>query len=227
VMNRVQRADARCLRRKPGGVLRAAGRLLVILAVVVIVSPGMAQETVRAETAKRIAMAEPTPGAIGATPRSQHAPRLSHIQAVAVEGPDGLLVAVETGAGWSEPLAVPLRLEMPVGVAYRLRLTQIPGYEGMELFPSVRVLAKLAAPPTEQWRFPLELAIDREDLADAMEGALVRRVVYSATECLESETPVSFDVEPGNDALEVARTLGDPVLEFVVGNRVPSSEVLP
>jgi len=34
-------------------------------------------------------------------------------------------------------------------------------------------------------------------------------------------------VEPGNDALEVARTLGDPVLEFVVGNRVPSSEVLP
>ena len=46
-------------------------------------------------------------------------------------------------------------------------------------------------------------------------------------DCLEAETPVSFDVEPGNDALEVARTLGDPVLEFIVGNRVPSSEVLP
>jgi hypothetical protein len=91
----------------------------------------------------------------------------------------------------------------------------------------VRVLAKLDAPPAEQWRFPLELAIDREDLAEAMDGALVRRVVYSATDCLEAETPVSFDVEPGNDAFEVARTLGDPVLEFVVGNRVPSAEVLP
>lgn len=227
MMKRVQRADARCLRLRPGSVLRVAGRLLVILVLALIASPGIARETARANSAGRIAMAEPTPGAIGATPRSQHVPRPSHIQAVTVEGPDGLLVAVETASGWSQPYAVPLRLEIPVGVAHRLRLTQIPGYEGMELFPSVRVLAKLDAPPAEQWRFPLELAIDREDLAEAMEGALVRRVVYSATDCLEAETPVSFDVEPGNDAFEVARTLGDPVLEFVVGNRVPSAEVLP
>ena len=226
-MNRVQRAKLRCLRRRPGRVLRVAGRLLVILAVVVIVSPGMAQETVRAETAKRIAMAEPTPGAIGAMPRSQHAPRLRHLQAVTIEGPAGLFVAVETAGGWSEPLAVPLRMQLPVGSAHRLRLTRIPGYEGMELFPSVRVLAKLAAPPADEWRFPVELVIDQEDLAEAMDGALVRRIVYSATDCLEADPPVSFDVEPGNDALEVARTLGDPVLEFVVGNRVPSAEVLP
>lgn len=224
---RVHRAKPRCLRLRPGSVLRVTGRLLVILVLATTTSSGNAQEVVGAGSTGRIAMAGPTPGAIGATPRSQHAARLSHLQAVTIEGPSGLLVAVETAAGWSDPLAVPLRVNLPVGVAHRLRVTSIPGYEGMELFPSVRVLAKLDAPPADEWRFPVELTIDREDLAEAMEGALVRRVVYSATDCLEAETPVSFDVEPGNDALEVARTLGDPVLEFIVGNRVPSSEVLP
>jgi len=227
VMNRVQRAKPRCLRLWPGRVLRVAGRLLVILVLASIAFPGLAREAVGAETTGRVAMSGPTPGAIGAMPRLQHAPRLRHIQAVTVEGPAGLLVAVETAGGWSDPLEVPLRLELPVGMAHRLRLTRIPGYEGMELFPSVRVLAKLDAPPADDWRFPVELVIEREDLAEAMEGALVRRIVYSATDCLEADAPVSFDVEPGNDALEVARTLGDPVLEFVVGNRVPSSEVLP
>jgi len=204
-----------------------AGRLLVILVLCLIASPGLAREAAEIGATGRIAMSGPRPGAIGALPRSQHAPRQSHIQAVTIEGPSGLQIAVETAAGWSEPRSLPLRLKLPVGAAHRLRLTHIPGYEGMELFPSVRVLAKLDAPPADEWRFPVELKIDREDLAQAMEGGLVRRVVYSATDCLAAEPPISFDVEPGSDALEVARTLGDPVLEFIVGNRVPSAEVLP
>jgi hypothetical protein len=227
VIKRVQRAKPRCLRLRPGSVLRVAGRLLVILVLTLIASVGQTQEVAGVGAARRIAMAGPTPGAIGATPPSQHAPRPSHFQSVTVEGPAGLLVAVETVSGWSTPVAVPLRMELPVGVPHRLRLTGIPGFEGMELFPSVRVLAKLDAPPADDWRFPVELVIDQQDLAEAMEGALVRRVVYSATDCLDADPPVSFDVQPGNDALDVAQTLGDPVLEFVVGNRVPSSRVLP
>jgi len=30
-----------------------------------------------------------------------------------------------------------------------------------------------------------------------------------------------FDVRPGCDCLEVASTLGDPVAELIIGNRVP------
>jgi hypothetical protein len=36
-----------------------------------------------------------------------------------------------------------------------------------------------------------------------------------------------FDVRPGDDALEVARTLGDPVAEVVIGNRVPARDGAP
>lgn len=215
------------VRLRPGSVLRGAGRLLVIPVLALIASSGDAREVAGTGSVRRIAMAGPTPGAIGATPPSQHALRPGRFQSVAVEGPSGMLVAVETAAGWSQPLPVPVRLELPVGVACRLRLTRIPGYDGVELFPSVRVLARLDAPPSDHWRFPVELVIDREDLAEAVEGALVRRIVYSAADCLESDPPVAFDVEPGDDAYEVARTLGEPILEFVVGNRVPASEVLP
>jgi hypothetical protein len=31
-----------------------------------------------------------------------------------------------------------------------------------------------------------------------------------------------FDVKPGDDAFEVAGTLGDPVAELIIGNRLPA-----
>jgi len=60
-------------------------------------------------------------------------------------------------------------------------------------------------------------------------GGLVRRVVYASC---EPERPdivpgAWFDVRPGDDALEVARTLGDPVAEVVIGNRVPARDGAP
>jgi hypothetical protein len=110
-----------------------------------------------------------------------------------------------------------------VGRAYRLRITGIPGREGEELYPSIRVLAKLVTPPGMAWRFPVEIAIDADDLATALAGGHVRRIVYAACESGGRDVvPASwFDVVPGDDPLEVARTLGDPVAEVVIGNRIP------
>jgi hypothetical protein len=34
-------------------------------------------------------------------------------------------------------------------------------------------------------------------------------------------------VRPGDDGLEVAATLGEPVAELIIGNRVPSPGVVP
>jgi len=91
------------------------------------------------------------------------------------------------------------------------------------------VLAKLAAPAGMAWRFPVEVVIDRDDLETAADGAHVRRVVYASCES-EQPDPVPagwFDVKPGDDALEVASTLGDPVVEVVLGNRLPPSGSVP
>ncbi len=79
------------------------------------------------------------------------------------------------------------------------------------------------------WRFPVEVAIDEDDLSAALAGSLVRRVVYVACEPEEpSLVPGGwFDVKPGDDAFEVACTLGDPVAEIVIGNRLPAPGSVP
>ncbi|MCE9630989.1 MAG: hypothetical protein K8S94_09810 [Planctomycetia bacterium] len=151
------------------------------------------------------------------------------VQPVEIRGPAGLELAIETAEGWSPLRSGPLRIGLVVGQPYRLRVGGIPGRDGEELFPSVRVLAKLAAPPGMAWRFPVEVVIDIDDLDSAATGAHVRRVVYASCES-EQPDPVPagwFDVKPGDDALDVARTLGDPVAELVIGNRLPAPGSVP
>jgi hypothetical protein len=149
------------------------------------------------------------------------------MQPVEIRGPKGMRIAVETAAGWSPLQAAPLRIGLVVGRGYRLKITGIPGRPGEELYPSVRVLAKLVTPPGTAWRFPVEITIDEDDLATALDGNHVRRIVYASCESEGRDVvPASwFDVKPGDDALEVAHTLGDPVAEVIIGNRLPAAEV--
>jgi hypothetical protein len=168
------------------------------------------------------------PGAIGVSRRPQPGPRpeslLPHaVQPIEIRGPQGMQISIETAEGWSPTQAAPLRMGLVVGRPYRLRITGIPQHEGRELFPSVRVLAKLATPPGMAWRFPVEIVIDEDDLALALAGSHVRRVVYSACDPdLPDVVPEGwFDVRPGDDCLDVASTLGDPVAEVILGNRLP------
>jgi hypothetical protein len=75
------------------------------------------------------------------------------------------------------------------------------------------------------WRFPVELVVDEADISSALAGSLVRRVVYvSCDPEREGVTPANwFDVRPGDDAMQVATTLGDPIAEIIMGNRLPVS----
>lgn len=162
------------------------------------------------------------PGAIGAGPLPLPVPWPESIQPFQLEGPEGVEVAIETADGWSRPAPLPLRMGLVVGRAYRLHVTRIPGRPGEELFPTVRLLARLATPPGTAWRFPVEVAFDQDDLEEAASGGLVRRIVYSSRDCADPLGPEdSFDVRPGEDALEVAGSLGDPLAELTIGNRLP------
>ncbi|MBM4023032.1 MAG: hypothetical protein FJ284_12495 [Planctomycetes bacterium] len=203
-----------------------------LLAIIVLVDafpwvhdPGVAT----ARAAEGIA-ADMAPGAIGAPGRLQPGPRpesvLPHdVQPVSISGPPGSLLAIETAEGWLPLQSGPLRIGLVVGQPYRLRIGGIEGREGEELFPSLRIVAKLATPVGMDWRFPVEVAIDRDDIDAALGGSFVRRVVYLACEHEEPELVSGgwFDVRPGDNAFDVARTLGDPVAEVVIGDRLPAA----
>jgi len=214
------------MHHRPGAALRLVRRSLVAACLVLASDTGHSREVAGPRH-------DPTtfspPGAIGATRQPQPGPcpvsSLPHaVQPVEIRGPGGMEVAIETAEGWSPLRPAPLRMGLVVGRAYRLRITGIPGQPGAEVFPSVRVLAKLATPPGMAWRFPVEVAIDADDLALATKGSLVRRVVYSACDPDEPDVVPEgwFDVRPGDDCLDVAGTLGDPVAELIIGNRLPT-----
>jgi hypothetical protein len=176
----------------------------------------------------------PPPGAIGFQLRPQPGPRPEsvlpeEVQPVEIRGPDGMQVAIETAAGWSPLRPGPLRAGLVVGQAYRLRVGGIAAHEGVELFPSLRLLAKLDVPPGMAWRFPVEIVIDEDDLRQAAAGAHVRRIVYLACESDRPDVVPAgwFDVRPGDDAIDVARTLGEPIAEVVIGNRLPATDATP
>ena len=206
--------------------LRVARVLMVAAFLVLAIGTGHTREVAGA---RDDSASMSTPGAIGAVRRVQPGPcpesMLPHaVQPVEIRGPKGTQISIETMEGWSPVQAGPLRMGLVVGHPYRLRITNIPQHEGRELFPSVRVLAKLATPPGMGWRFPVEIVIDEDDLSLALAGSHVRRVVYSACDPdLPDVVPEGwFDVRPGDDCLDVATTLGDPVAEVIIGNRLPA-----
>jgi hypothetical protein len=224
---------------RTGTVLRAASGLLATAVLALAASTGFSREAVGTSAVEPFAGASP-PGAIGArgrlqsgscpdgTPRSE-SPLPDFIQPVDIRGPAGMRIAIETADGWTRLQPAPLRMGLVVGRAYRLRIGGVGGDEGRELFPTVRVLAKLDSPPGMSWRFPVEIVIDEADLSMALEGSLVRRIVYSACDPEQPDLLPSswFDVRPGDDAYAVASTLGDPVAEVIIGDRVPAPGSVP
>jgi len=229
------RETASAFRRRrvwTGTALRIARGLLATLLVSSIGVAGASRQAVGGELGS-VAISAP-PGAIGAWRRPQTGPcpdipLAAHLQPIAIRGPEGMLVAIETAEGWTTLQAAPLRTALVVGAPYRLRIGGIPGAEGEELYPSVRVLARLATPPGLERRFPVEIVLDESDLTAARGGAHVRRVVYVAFDNQMRDIGPDdwFDVRPGDDCFDVATTLGAPIAEVVIGNRLPSGGATP
>jgi len=218
---------------RTGTVLRVVRGLLATVVLASSSFVGRAHGDAETTTTRRIA-GDLLPGAIGARGRPQPGPRPegvlpANVQPVEISGPEGLEIAIHTADGWTPLRPAPVRLGLEVGRPYRLRMAGLAAAPGRELFPTIRVLAKLVAPPGQAWRFPVEVVIDQADVDAAVGGALVRRVVYAACDpAVPDVVPTGwFDVKPGDDAFDVARTLGDPVAEVLVGNRLPPAGSVP
>jgi hypothetical protein len=213
---------------RTGTVLQVVWSMSVTATILFQASPASAGELPQGTEADGTRMFQP--GAIGAAGRLQPGSRPmstlpGDMQVVEVRGPAGLEVAFETVEGWSQPVGLPVRTALRVGLPYRLRLTGLTGEEDRAVYPSLRVLARMATPPGMDWRFPVEVVIDRDDLERSVAGGHVTRVVYVSHEPdARGVTPDRwFDVRPGDDPLDVAATLGQPIAELKLGNRVPAS----
>ena len=73
-----------------------------------------------------------------------------------------------------------LTFGLKVGVAYRLKLSNLPNAPGAELFPMIELVGHLhRAPGVDPLKFPIRVPFTEDDLEDtAVRGRMVTSVVY-------------------------------------------------
>ena len=143
-------------------------------------------------------------------------------------GPDGMRVlwdVTEAGGFDSEPLVVPGRYDFAQGAIYRLKLTEIPGRAGVELYPSLEVAP--VTPRTDAFlahnAIPFQLT--EEDLDQVTSGNFVTKVVYLPDPEYQElavagvETLVSTRLDPGCDPVVEADRRGSILAIIRIGNK--------
>ena len=64
-----------------------------------------------------------------------------------VRAPRGTVITTAETGEFADPRPAPLVVGMMIGPVYRLRVTNIPNQEGLEVFPTIEVINRLSAGP--------------------------------------------------------------------------------
>jgi hypothetical protein len=170
------------------------------------------------------------PGAIGSVQLQRGGPLPFYFQPIEIRAPRGAKISIASQGQFGPPLATPLNVGFLIAPVYRLKLSNIPGHEGQELFPTIEVIDRLYPPRGQERRFPIPVELNADDIELALDGHFVTRVVY-----LEDPTmalPVAerrldqhwFDAGPGVNAVQEADRWGRPLAIVRVGGRVPDEQ---
>jgi hypothetical protein len=168
------------------------------------------------------------PGTIGQYQLRGDVRRIGYFQPVDLQVPEGAMISAAVGGAFVEPQVNSLKVGLAIGSVYRFRVTRIPLREGAEVFPTLEVIDRLHPPEGLKWRFPIPVQLTAEELAIALDGKLVTRVIYveNPTQALpiveDRKFQRYFEVRAESDALQAADALGRPVAILRIGSRVPS-----
>jgi hypothetical protein len=132
-----------------------------------------------------------------------------------------------TGAGRfdSEPLVVPARQNFPQGGLYRLKLTNIPAREGVELYPTLELA--YANPRTGAYlaHNSVPIQFTEEDFDQVLTGNFVTKVIYlpdpdfSGPVLAGIDTLVSTRLDPGIDPIVEADRRGSILAIIRLGDK--------
>ncbi|MDG2012717.1 MAG: hypothetical protein P8J33_04385 [Pirellulaceae bacterium] len=192
---------------------------------------GMAQTSPRA-SAHFLYDYKMPPGEIGFRKTLARHAMVGYFQPLQFKGPEGTTIEVFS-EGSFRPMENPNQAAgLMVGHIYRLKISNIPGQPGRELFPSVEVMGRLFPPVGQENFFPIPVNIEMDDLDPAAEGALVTRVVYlenprnTIAEQRTRDDQPFFDVGTAQDPIRAAEKLGRPMVILRIGSRIPDANEL-
>lgn len=169
------------------------------------------------------------PGSIGRLQAYRIPQGNGYFQPVQVRVSDGLQVAVLNETQFTQPAAAVLAA-MQVGSTYRLKVTNINGFPGSEVYPSIEIINRLYPPDQMAERFPVICELSLADMESALEGNYVLKVVYledpkaTSIQVHDGKTQPYFDLSLGEDPLNSAELFGRPMAIIRIGSRVPIND---
>ena len=140
-------------------------------------------------------------------------------------GPDGMKVGWQVPGGYAEnQLIAPARYNFVQGQAYRLKLSGIPGHDGLTIYPTLQVYP--GHPNTDAYlsHNSLPLQINVEDLEQVESNNFVTKVIYLPDARYQElavanvETLVSTRLDPGVDPIQEADKMGTIMAVLRMGN---------
>lgn len=147
---------------------------------------------------------------------------------VTFAGPEGMAVAWDVsapGAFDSEPLICPGRYNFPQGAIYRLKLTNIPGREGVELYPTLEIAPSLPRTDAYLAHNSVPVQFTEEDFDQVLSGNFVTKVIYLPDPEFQElalagiEELVSTRLDPGMDPIVEADRRGAILAIIRLGNK--------
>ena len=143
--------------------------------------------------------------------------------------PAGMRIAWQTAGGGVERVYLPPQLTTPArynfrqGFIYRLKLTDIPDYPGLVLYPSIEVAPSTPATDAFLTHNPIPSVFQPEDFDQVKAGNFVTKVLYLPDPRYQElaiagvETVVSTRLEPGVDPIKEADKRGTILMIVRIG----------
>ncbi len=172
--------------------------------------------------------AQMPPGEIGRKQLELRPELAGYFQPVLVTVPQGALLSLADSGGFLTNDLDRALVGLQVGHVYRLRVSQIPNRGLASLYPTIELLDRLHPPIGKETRFPIPVDIAEEDIALALSGKYVTRVIYvedpqTALPSRDFPDQRYFEVLPHEDPLEVAGQLGRPIAILRMGSVTPDT----
>ncbi|WP_439622775.1 hypothetical protein [Gemmata sp.] len=147
--------------------------------------------------------------------------------------PKGTRVTAFPGSPLAKMLEAPTVLGLRPGYVYRFALSNLPYAPGQTLYPEVELRGVLVPRAGMKYMdYPIPLLFAPADIARALEGAVVTKVIYleDPEKAIPAETTADAPIEVPEDserlALQAARENGRLMAIVRLGNRKPSPEEL-
>lgn len=183
---------------------------------------------------------EPGPGVGGPGPGvmmyQPPGPAPGQSSQVAFVGPEGMSVSWDVampGQFDSPPLVCPARYNFSQGAIYRLKLTNVPGRPGVELYPTLEVGPTMPRTQAFLSHNAIPVQFTDEDFDQVLSGNFVTKVIYLPDPEYQElalagvETLVSTRLDPGVDPIVEADRRGAILGVLRLGNKdleIPGSE---